>query len=542
MSNMDLDDSVQVAGALGPKTVATILCYNCGTPIDGTTAAGAICHECIKLTVDITKNIPREANIQFCRDCNRWMVPPNQWVSAEPESREMLAMCLKRLRGINKVRVIDARFIWTEPNSRRVRVQITVQDSIADGMLLNQSFEVMYVVGTHQCPDCAKSYTHNVWRATVQVRQKVTHKRTFLFLEQLMLKHGAHSEALNISEAKEGLDLYFAHRNQAVKFVDFMKSVVPVHMTYSPELISEDIHSGTRSMKFAYSIEIVPICKDDLVALPLNMAKKIGGISPITLCYRIGTAVNLLDPCTLQTAEISAPVYWREKNPIAPLADVKELVEFVVLDIEPVGPRKGRWLPAEATVARASDLGSNDQTYFTRTHLGALLKPGDSAMGYLLQGSNFNNPQLDEIERSHTYSAMVPDVVLVKKHYPNRRKNKRRNWKLKRMAKQESELLPKKADQARMENEYEMFLQDVEEDEELRAALALYKNPSQKAGLAAERRKKAEASGSMDVEDEEAGEEIDEDDDDEDDDAPRVNLDELLDDLDDLDINDEEAE
>ncbi|CAK7198102.1 ribosome-binding protein [Sporothrix eucalyptigena] len=537
MSNMDLDDSIQ-GGALGPKTVATILCYNCGTPIDGTTAAGAICHECIKLTVDITKNIPREANIQFCRDCNRWMVPPTQWVSAEPESREMLAMCLKRLRGINKVRVIDARFIWTEPNSRRVRVEITVQDSIAEGVLLNQTFEVMYVVSTHQCPDCAKSYTHNVWRATVQVRQKVAHKRTFLFLEQLMLKHGAHREALNISEAKEGLDVFFAHRNQAVKFVDFLKSVVPVNMTYSPELISEDIHSGTRSMKFAYSIEIVPICKDDLVALPLNMAKKIGNINPVALCYRIGTSINLLDPATLQTAEISAPIYWREKNPIRPLADAKELVEFVVLDIETTPTSKGRWRLAEATVARASDLGSNDTTYFTRTHLGGLLKAGDSAMGYLLQGSNYNNPQLDDIEKSHAYSSLVPDVVLVKKHYPNRRKNKRRNWKLKRMAKQESELLPKKADQDRMEQEYEMFLQDVEEDEELRAALALYKNPSQKATLAAERRKRMEESGSMDVED------ADEDDDDydEDEDGPQVNLDELLDDLDDLDINDEEAE
>ena len=67
-------------------------------------------------------------------------------------------------------------------------------------------------------------------------------------------------------------------------------------------------------------------------------------------------------------------------------------------------------------------------------------------------------------------------MVLVKKHYPHRRRNRRRNWKLKRMNKDEGELLPKKADQDRMDREYELFLQDVEEDEELRAAMALYKN------------------------------------------------------------------
>ncbi len=104
----------------------------------------------------------------------------------------MLALCLKKLKGLHKVRVVDASFIWTEPHSRRIRVKLTVQDSVADGVLLQQSFEVVYIVGTQQCPECQKSFTANVWRACVQVRQHVLHKRTFLFLEQLILKHGAH--------------------------------------------------------------------------------------------------------------------------------------------------------------------------------------------------------------------------------------------------------------------------------------------------------------------------------------------------------------
>ena len=35
-----------------------------------------------------------------------------------------------------------------------------------------------------------------------------------------------------------------------------------------------------------------------------------------------------------------------------------------------------RFQLAEATVARASDFGRNDTTYFTRTHLGHVLHPG----------------------------------------------------------------------------------------------------------------------------------------------------------------------
>ena len=41
---------------------------------------------------------------------------------------------------------------------------------------------------------------------------------------------------------------------------------------------------------------------------------------------------------------------------------------------------------ADATVARARDLGTNDITHFVRTHLGGVLAPGDEAVGYDLEG------------------------------------------------------------------------------------------------------------------------------------------------------------
>jgi len=425
------------------------------------------------------------------------------------------------------VRIIDASFIWTEPHSRRVKVKITVQQEAFQGTILQQTFEVEYVVAHHQCPDCAKSFTANTWRAVVQVRQKVPHKRTFLYLEQLILKHSVHKDTINIKETQNGLDFFFSARNQAEKFIDFLTSVAPVRTKKSQELISMDIHTSTKSYKFSYSVELVPICKDDLVALPMKLAKQIGNISPLTLCYRVGTSINLIDPNTLQTTDVSTPIYWR--SPFASLADVQELVEFVVMDIEPIGPPKGRFLLAEATVARASDLGVNDTTYFVRTHLGAVLHAGDSGMGYHLTGTNFNNPQFEALEDNSAYASQIPDVVLVKKHYPRKKKSgKNRNWRLRRMNKDEGEMLPRKQDQERMERDFEMFLRDVEEDTELRSTVALYKAQQEKRRAEKMELDAAEAASVAQTEETEEGE----------DELPKIDMEELLDEFDELNVED----
>lgn len=491
-------------------TAATVLCYNCSAPIDG--SLGTICAACLRLTNDISAGVQRESSLHFCRDCDRWLAPPNSWVVASPESRELMALCLKKLRGLNKCRLIDCQYIWTEPHSRRIKLKVTIQDEVQSGVLMQQAFEAVFVVNYQQCPECAKSFTAHVWRASVQVRQKVMHQRTMLHLEQLILKHNAHRDVLNIKQESGGMDFFFSELNKANAFVDFLSSVVPMKCKKSQELISQDIHTSTKSYKFTFSVELVPICRDDLVALPIKVAKQSGNIFPLTFCHKIGTSVYFLDPTTLQTTDIAPSVYWR--SPFAPLADLKSMTEYIVLEIELLGPTKGKWALAEATVARAADLGVNDQQYYVRTHLGNLLQPGDSAMGYDLTNTVFNNSLFDEIENSGTYASRIPDVILVKKHFQRKRKNKARPWKLKRMAKEEGELLPKDADKARMDEEYEQFLRDVEEDDEYRATMALYK--SQKPQTDPDAMSIAETDADAD--------------------APGPNMDELLDDFDELEI------
>lgn len=276
-----------------------------------------------------------------------------------------------------------------------------------------------------------------------------------------------------------------------------------------------------------------------------------------------------MDPATLQVAEISAPVYWR--TPFDSLAGISDLVEFTVLDIEPSGPVKGKWVLADAQVAlsgafKSSGIHGDDamdfessvlanQIFHTRTHLGAILQPGDTAMGYYISNTNFNSDDFAALP-----SHRIPDIILVKKSYPNRRKkNKPRAWKLRSIAKEageEGETSNARGvvgrmggrDQKKVEEDYELFLRELEEDEELRGAVNLYKakdvKPGAGSGLAGGKtRRKGQGQFDMEVDEtpqpapEENTEESDEEAD-----FPNVKLDELLEDFDEMTIQDQDQE
>lgn len=376
--------------------------------------------------------------------------------------------------------------------------------------------------------------------------------------------------------------------------VEFLSGVVPVRVKESSQLISHDTHSYTANQKFTYSVEIIPVCKDDLVCLPRHQARAWGNISQLLICSRIGNTMHLLDPITLQQTDLTASVYWR--TPFESLATVTDLVEFVVLDVEPTGASRGKYVLADAQITRASGSGAqvdedgmgDDGIYHTRTHLGSILQPGDTVLGYHLTNSNFNNSAFEELDHSR-----VPNVLLIRKTYPNRRKkNKPRNWKLRSIAK-EAEDVPDAGngngngntvgrgalgrrggnDQKNVERDYELFLRDLEEDKEMRAAINLYRHDANKAkpdggadgedadadgddvemgdgkkagsGLKGGKRRagRAKAAASrMDVEQplvvpREDG--TDEDADDEEEDFPEIELDELLEHFEEMDMKDE---
>ena len=123
---MDVRDGTSTALASG--TQPTVLCCTCGAPIVWNPSS--MCSNCIRTRVDISEGIPKSVPLQWCRACGRYLNPPKHWMACQLESKELLQVCIKRLKGLNKVKLVDAAFIWTEPHSRRLKVQRTNAQSL----------------------------------------------------------------------------------------------------------------------------------------------------------------------------------------------------------------------------------------------------------------------------------------------------------------------------------------------------------------------------------------------------------------------------
>lgn len=48
------------------------------------------------------------------------------------------------------------------------------------------------------CSDCHRTEAKDYWQSLVQIRQRCDNKKTFFYLEQLILKHKAHENTLGI--------------------------------------------------------------------------------------------------------------------------------------------------------------------------------------------------------------------------------------------------------------------------------------------------------------------------------------------------------
>lgn len=474
------DDDEWVAGGQ-----ALILCCMCGVSIPHNPAN--MCANCVKNKVDISAGITKEAIIFFCRGCGRYQRPP--YVHCNWESSELLALCLKKIRGLNKVKLVDASFIYTEEHSRRIKVKLTVQKEVFHGAIMEKSFPVLFKMQNQQCTTCQKSYTDHTWEAQVQVRQKVNHKRTFFFLEQLLLKHSMTKACMGIKEQPEGLDFHFGKAQDAQALIKFLEQVMPVNSKASKRLISQDDHNNVYRYKHTMLTEIAPVSKNDLVLLPPKLVSSVGGISPLCLCYRVSNQLHFIDPCTRNLVDVPSAMYWR--YPFKPLLSADRLTEFVVMQVEEVDNKfekqqaarrrtrdSDRFKLVQVSLCRASDF---DHQFECLTHLGNVLREGDSVLGYDIESENCNNDDWKALK-----GRQVPEVVLVRKVFPQaQKKARKRVWELKRMQKTEADRPLKNSEIRAQERDYEAFLQELEEDPEDRQRINLYRSAKADAAASA---------------------------------------------------------
>ncbi|CAG9317855.1 unnamed protein product [Blepharisma stoltei] len=454
------------------------ICCLCGSNMPHNPSG--MCLNCLKSRVDITQEIQKECTVHFCRNCGRYLRPP--WMHIELESQDMLQLCLKKIKGLNKVKLIDANFLYTEPHSRRLRLKLAVQKEVHRDTTLEQTFLVEFIVQNLQCDDCQRSFTPHTWIAKVQARQRVTHQRTFYYLEQLLLKHGLNNKVTAVKQIDKGLDFEFFNKSHAGRFIDFLHSYIPIQVKQSKFLVSHDASNNTYKYKYTYLAEIAQICKDDLLVLPKE--HNAGGVGPLVLCYKVTNIIHVINPYTMRRMDIPNEKFW--KHPFTAFASSSQLSEFIVLDIEEernygkntesmevettsnsnISFNKyinRKFKQIEVEVARADRVGVPGNSFHVKTHLGHILRVGDSVLGYDLQAMVSNSAEQDSLPRD------FPDVLLVKKIYPDLNKpNRKRLFKLNRMN-IEAEKEPN-------HEEYEEFLNEVEADPEIRANIVLYKN------------------------------------------------------------------
>ncbi|KAF0989966.1 hypothetical protein HZS_6919 [Henneguya salminicola] len=458
------------------------LCCDCGVLIEPNSAN--MCVSCIRRVSDITEGIKRNLSIYYCKFCQRFLNPPDTWLKYELESRELLTMCLKKLNNFNHVRLVDAKFLWTEPHSYALIIQITIQKEVF-GLILEECINIDVKIFKQMCTNCHKVEANDFYRAIVQVRQKVheilhvnkaRHKKTLYFLEQVILKHKASNDCCKIEIEKDGMDFCFRTPQHAHKFVDFINCFVPCVHKESQELISHDTHNNIYNYKYTTLLTIVPICKDDVICISRKYAKSLGLANSILICYRVTKLIYLIDPLTLQSFDIfimlavalSAKEYFRQ--PFPGICNMAQFVKYMIVDVEnidkyfPSSAHRNKFSLVDVTVMR-EDIGS-DGTFIVKSHLGNNIKPGQYALGFDLKHSNVNNEEFDDLDASK-----LPDAILIKRFYGDKKERRNyRRWKLRRL-KQESRA---SATDSTAGMDYEEFLDDIEEDSENRKNIDIF--------------------------------------------------------------------
>ncbi|OEH76342.1 putative NMD3 protein [Cyclospora cayetanensis] len=142
-----------------PLTAAYVLCCICGavTPPHPKNK----CLSCLQEEIDISTYVCRNFVVDHCRQCDRYKDAQGKWLPCQPESRELLALCLKKIRGLKSLsRIIDCRWLFTEVHSNKLLIRITARAEVLDGSAqVEQSFNVQGILHNMQCDDCKKAFT-----------------------------------------------------------------------------------------------------------------------------------------------------------------------------------------------------------------------------------------------------------------------------------------------------------------------------------------------------------------------------------------------
>ncbi|KAK2196758.1 bifunctional Nmd3 [Babesia duncani] len=243
-------------------TYPPMQCCLCGEIVASPTAS-RMCHTCLTKSVNLSQEISSHCTILQCCTCKRYC--HDRWLTCEWESNDLLALCLKKVKGLDRLKLVDARFNFTEPHSKRLKVQTVLEKEIDNNCIVQQPVLINFTIRSAQCNACKQLYTPHTWKALVQIRQKTKDKRHILLLEQIILKHNAHENVQSILSRQNGFDMHFANRTAALKFAEFVSDKIVSQVVHSKKLVTQDVSNNKYDYKYTIHVDMIPICMDDLV-------------------------------------------------------------------------------------------------------------------------------------------------------------------------------------------------------------------------------------------------------------------------------------
>lgn len=252
-----------------------------------------------------------------------------------------MSLCLKRVTGLNKARIIDAFWIWTEPHSKRLKIGIEIEKTVLDGkMNIRQKVEVEYVIKNRQCLECIREASEHTWGAQIQLRQRNSDLRSLITLETELTKAGMHNLMLGIDVVKYGMDLFFHNKNQAERVVQFIANYLPTKVKHSKKMISSNKQNNTQKYEYVYVVDVIPLVKYDLVYLTKEIGSKMISQGEFLFVEKVSSSIHFLNPLNLKRIDMTASKYFSLHSPILSLMNSKQLISFIVLDIERIDTQR----------------------------------------------------------------------------------------------------------------------------------------------------------------------------------------------------------
>ncbi|EAY21156.1 NMD3 family protein [Trichomonas vaginalis G3] len=434
------------------ETLNKIPCCICGIMIEPNPSN--MCVDCLQKNYSISDKLPQSLSVNYCRGCGRYQENKNHWINAPLESPELLKICLSRLTNVKDAKIVDAKFLYTEPHSRRIRVELTLESVTPENVTLRQSVIVTYVVTLQQCPDCQEAATPRAhWNSNVQLRQAGNSKRLLFWIEQQILTYNAHEGCTGVVRVSDGLDFHYPDKAGAGKLVNFVKSKIPILTKESGKLLSEDFQSMTADVRFSFLVRLPPMSRQDLIVLPKEIVSANGNHSHVALVHKISKIIRLVDPFTGRFIDIDAITFW--KKPFEPVFVHEDLKRFVVLNVEHIdtNDRDCRFDMADVEI---TDEETYEDRFIVRTHLGGKLREGFVVLCYDRRITNIPDTVAAVFKKKK-----IPEIIIAGRAPPE----KKPKMKVK-------ELTPHLSDD---DEQFNAFMEDLVDDSEMRQDVNIYK-------------------------------------------------------------------